>query len=164
MEKKISPKKLNQILKKYKGEEGVLIPILQETQAVYGYLPPSLLEYMSEELHISLSRIYGIVTFYTQFRLKPWGRNIIKVCHGTVCHVSGVEEISRALSDELKIEEGETTSDLKFTLMSVRCVGCCSLAPVMMINEKTYGRLTPQSARKVVKSDEWEGGSGKKSP
>ncbi len=97
------------------------------------------------------SQVYGVATFYTQFRLKPVGKHLMRVCHGTACHVSGAVKISQALEDELKVGDGETTEDGKFTLETVACLGCCSLAPVMMIDSETYGRLTPDSARKAAK-------------
>ena len=131
---------------------GSLIPVLQKTQEVLGYLSSGTLEGISKELDIPLSDIYGVVTFYSQFRLKPSGKNIIKVCHGTACHVGASEGISEALENELKISHGDTTPDGKFTLERVACLGCCSLAPCIMINNETYGRLTPDKARKIVRS------------
>jgi len=131
---------------------GSLIPVLQKTQDALGYLSSETLKGISGALGIPLSDIYGVVTFYSQFRLKPSGKNIIKVCHGTACHVGASEGISEALEDELKISHGDTTPDGKFTLERVACLGCCSLAPCIMINNETYGRLTPDKARKIIRS------------
>lgn len=131
---------------------GALIPILQRAQDAFGYLSPDTLRSISEELDYPLSDIYGVVTFYSQFRLSPRGKFIIKVCHGTACHVGGSESISEALEKELKIRHGETTPDMKFTLERVACLGCCSLAPCIMINDETYGRLSPEKAREVIRS------------
>jgi len=144
-------KEVDRIYKRYKDSKGPLIPVLQEIQAKYGYLPQNALERFSEVSGITPSEIYGVATFYSQFRLKPVGRNIIKVCFGTACHVSGAELIAEALSNELNIAIGETTGDNKFTLETVACLGCCSLAPVIMINDTAYGNLTPDKAVKVIR-------------
>jgi NADH-quinone oxidoreductase subunit E len=130
---------------------GALIPILQAVQARIGYLPAEVMERIGERTRVPAARVFGVASFYSQFRLKPVGKYIIKVCHGTACHVQGAVGISDALTGELKTKDGETTEDGRFTLASVACLGCCSLAPVMMIEENTYGRLTPDAARKVVR-------------
>ncbi len=130
---------------------GMLIPVLQKAQDAFGYLSADTLKGISSELDIPLSDIYGVVTFYAQFKLKPRGKHIIKVCHGTACHVGGSEGISEALEDELGVSHGDTTADRKFTLERVACLGCCSLAPCIMINNETYGRLTPEKASEIVK-------------
>ena len=144
-------KEVDRIYKRYKDSKGPLKPVLQEIQAKYGYLPQNALERFSEVSGITPSEIYGVATFYSQFRLKPVGRNIIKVCFGTACNVSGAELIAEALSNELNIAIGETTGDNKFTLETVACLGCCSLAPVIMINDTAYGNLTPDKAVKVIR-------------
>jgi len=131
---------------------GSLIPVLQRAQETLGYLSSDTLKDISNGLDVPLSDVYGVVTFYSQFRLKPSGKYIIKVCHGTACHVGASEGISEALEDELKVSHGDTTSDGKFTLERVACLGCCSLAPCIMINNETYGRLTPDKAREIVRS------------
>lgn len=154
MVQKINLKKINSIINKYENNPGALIPILQEIQATFGHVSEETIDYISEVTGLKLSQVYGVVTFYAQFRLEPYGKNVIKVCHGTACYVGGAAEISQSLSDELGVEEGETTKDKKFTLGSVACLGCCSLAPVMMINQKTYGRLSEKSAREVVREYE----------
>ncbi|MEA2106510.1 MAG: NADH-quinone oxidoreductase subunit NuoE [Bacteroidota bacterium] len=142
---------LDPLLEKYKNKKGSLIPILQGTQNIYGYLPKNAFLKIAEVTGIELSEMYGVATFYTQFRLNPVGKHIIKVCHGTACHVQNATAISEALEDALGIKDGETTDDNLFTLESVACLGCCSLAPVMMIDGETYGKLTGSHAVKIVK-------------
>ncbi|MDY6801841.1 MAG: NADH-quinone oxidoreductase subunit NuoE [Bacteroidota bacterium] len=142
---------LDPLLEKYKNKKGSLIPILQGTQNIYGYLPESAFLKIAEVTGIELSEMYGVATFYTQFRLNPVGKHIIKVCHGTACHVQNATVISEALEDALGIKDGETTDDNLFTLESVACLGCCSLAPVMMIGDETFGKLTGSQAVKIVK-------------
>lgn len=139
------------LIEKYKGKKGSLIPLLQGAQSIYGYIPTAAFEKISEETGISLSDMYGVATFYAQFRLKPAGKHIIKVCHGTACHVQNADAITDAIKEALGVNDGETTPDRLFTLESVACLGCCSLAPVMMIGEETYGKLTGASAVKVIK-------------
>lgn len=136
-------RRLRPILNKHGAERGAIIPMLQEAQERYGYLPEAVIERIAEAGGMSPSQVYGIVTFYTQFRLKPVGQYVIRVCHGTACHVNGAEHITETIANQLGIDVGDTTDDGKFTLQSVVCLGCCSLAPVMMINDQTYGRLTP---------------------
>jgi len=143
--------KINQVLAKYRGNKGALIPVLQEVQVALGFLSQDSLKAISQGLAIPLSQIYGVATFYTQFRLKPIGQHLVRVCHGTACHVGGAGKISVAIEAGLGVKDGETTSDGKFTLESVACLGCCSLAPVMMVDNDTFGRLTPESAIKAVK-------------
>ena len=153
----ISPRKeteasiLGAILTKYAGAAGAVIPILQEAQEALGCLRPETIETLALGLGIPASQIYGVVTFYAQFRLKPIGKHLCKVCHGTACHVSGATEVGEAICDQLRVEEGGTTADGRFTVQSVACLGCCSLAPVMMVDEETFGRLTPDRARKVLR-------------
>ena len=139
-------------LEKYKGKKGSLIPLLQGAQDIYGFIPETVFHRLSEVTGIPLSDLYGVATFYAQFRLKPVGRHIIKVCHGTACHVQNADEITDSLQESLKIKDGETTADRLFTLESVACLGCCSLAPVMMIGEQTYGKLTGNEAVRIVKN------------
>lgn len=142
---------LHDILESADGGNGSLISILQEAQNLYGYLPEPVIEEISKSTGVPLSRVFGVATFYSQFRLRKQGKTAVKVCHGTACHVSGARGITDAVSDELGVEEGETTVDRKFTLESVACLGCCGLAPVMTIGEKTYGALTPEKAREVMR-------------
>ena len=126
------------------------IKLLQELQSAYGYLPAEALQYVTEHTAISRRQIYGVATFYDQFRFTPIGRHLIRVCHGTACHVNGANRISRIVEEALQIKNKETTADGLFTLETVACLGCCSLAPVMMIDDTTYGRLTPDEVRKIL--------------
>lgn len=143
---------LDSLIAKYKGKKGNMIPLLQGTQDLYGYIPREAFEKLSADTGLPLSEMYGVATFYAQFRLKPVGRNIIKVCHGTACHVQNAKEITEALEETLGVKDGETTEDRFYTLESVACLGCCSLAPVMMIGDQTYGKLTGNEATKIVKN------------
>ncbi|WP_333871110.1 NADH-quinone oxidoreductase subunit NuoE [Desulforamulus putei] len=142
--------KLAQLLLKYKDTPGALIPVLQQAQEIFGYLSPELLKEISAGLKIPLSRTYGVATFYSQFHLKPRGRNIIKVCQGTACHVRGGSKVLEAIKSYVGVETGETSEDLRFTLETVACLGACGLAPVMMVNEETEGQLTPDKAVKKI--------------
>jgi NADH-quinone oxidoreductase subunit E len=134
-----------------KNQEGSLIPLLQSAQDSYGYIPEKAIHYISEVVGIPAAEIYGVITFYSQFRLKPLGKNLIRICEGTACHVNGGKSILGVLQDELNISVGETTDDGIFTLQSVACLGCCSLAPVIMINDQTHGNLTIDKIRKIIK-------------
>lgn len=142
--------KLDAILAKYQGVKGALIPVLQEAQDAYGYLSKEVIVRIGEKLSIPTSQIYGVATFYAQFHLNPRGKNIIRVCQGTACHVRGAKAILKALEDSLKISAGKTTPDLKFTLETVACIGACGLAPVMMVNDDTHGRLTPEIVPEII--------------
>lgn len=142
--------KLDEILAKYQGMKGALIPVLQESQDAYGYLSKEVIVRIGEKLSIPTSQIYGVTTFYSQFHLNPRGKNIIRVCQGTACHVRGAKAILKALEDSLKISAGKTTPDLKFTLETVACIGACGLAPVMMVNDDTHGRLTPEIVPEIL--------------
>ena len=140
-----------EVMKAYTGSESQLIPLLQKLQEAYGYLPRDVIERLSQRMGIFVSQIMGVVTFYSQFRLKPVGKNIVRVCFGTACHVIGAENVADAICRELNIDLGGTTEDKMFTVESVACLGCCSLAPVIMINDETHGRLTPDTARNAIK-------------
>ncbi|MGF7058222.1 NADH-quinone oxidoreductase subunit NuoE [Brassicibacter mesophilus] len=143
--------KLDATLEKYSGTQGSLISILQEAQEIYNYLPQEVLNYIAEKTGIKPAKVHGVATFYTQFRLHPIGKHLIMLCQGTACHVNGSKSIEEAICDELKISEGETTEDNLFTLNNVACLGCCSLSPVMMIDGETYGKLTPNKAREIIR-------------
>ncbi len=149
----VDPKtpELQQVLNKYRNQPGALIPVLQEAQEVFGYLHRPVLQEIADSLRLPLAQVYGVVPFYAQFHLRPRGRNVIRVCQGTACHVRGGAEVLDKVMETLGIKAGETTEDLKFTLESVACIGACGLAPVMTINDDTYGRLTPDSAREILK-------------
>lgn len=142
---------LDEVLAEYASVPGALITVLQKTQDIYGYLPQPALQRISEQMGIAPAKIMGVATFYTQFRLQPVGRYLIMLCQGTACHVNGSESISAIISEELGITDGETTEDGLFTLKHVACLGCCSLAPAMMINDDVYGNLTGDSVRKVLR-------------
>jgi NADH-quinone oxidoreductase subunit E len=144
--------RLDELISKYRNKKGNLIPLLQGTQNIFGYLPRAAFEKIANETGLELSDMYGVATFYAQFRLKPVGKIIIKVCHGTACHVQNANTISDSIEEALKIKDGETTEDGLFTLESVACLGCCSLAPVMMIGESTSGKLTGTEAVRIVKN------------
>ena len=137
---------------KYEGEPGSLIPLLQAAQRDYSYIPETAIHYISDIVGIPPAQIYGVITFYTQFRLKPLGKYLLRICNGTACHVNGSKLMGQVIEDELGIQAGQTTEDGLFTVQSVACLGCCSLAPVMMINEDTHGRLDPKKIRKILKS------------
>lgn len=139
------------MLWRHGGEPGMLIPLLQAAQDSYGYIPPLAIEQIAMATGIPASEVYGVITFYSQFRLQPLGRYVIRVCKGTACHVQDAEMIGRTLEEELGIREGETSEDGLFTFLTVACLGCCSLAPVVMIGEQAYGRLTPQALRSVLR-------------
>jgi NADH-quinone oxidoreductase subunit E len=129
-----------------------MIPLLQGTQETYGYIPRAAFEKLANETGLNLSEMYGVATFYAQFRLNPVGKHIIKVCHGTACHVQNANAITEAIQESLNVKDGETTKDNFFTLESVACLGCCSLAPVMMIGDETHGKLTGTEAVKIIKN------------
>lgn len=151
---------LGRILERYSDEKGALIPLLQDTQEAYGYLDEKVIRALAKGAGYQLSQVYGVATFYTQFRLEPIGEHLIRVCHGTACHVAGAELISEEISNFLKIKGGQTTPDMKFTLESVMCVGACSLSPIMIVDEDTYGKLKPANVRRVLKK--YRGESGEK--
>ncbi len=144
-------KPFNVDLWKYDGQEGALIPLLQSAQDTYGYISEKAIDYISHITGIPAADIYGVVTFYAQFRTKPLGKYVVKVCNGTACHVNGAKPIGDTITDELNIDYDETSDDGKFSLLSVACIGCCSLAPVILINDETYGRLTSPKLRKILR-------------
>lgn len=152
MEKqKIDLSLLDGVLNEYASVKGSLITILQNTQDIYGYLPKEAIELISEKTGIATSEIMGVGTFYTQFRFEPVGKYLIMLCQGTACHVNSSELILETIKDELGIDDGQTTADGLFSLKCVACLGCCSLSPVMMINDDTYGSLTPDKTKKILK-------------
>lgn len=144
-------KEISKIIEKYLGKKGAMIPLLQEVQELEGYLSKETMRYVSEKAELKLADIYGVATFYTMFRLKPQGKHIVRVCKGTACHVSGAHSIGVSVRNYLKLKGNEdTTDDGKFTVVEVACLGCCSLAPVVMIDEDTHGKLTPESVEKIL--------------
>ncbi len=139
-------------IEKYKSTRGNMIPLLQHTQEMYGYIPQEAFLKLEKETSLKLSDMYGVASFYAQFRLKPVGKHIIKVCHGTACHVQNATAVTEALEEELAVKDGETTPDNLFTLESVACLGCCSLAPVMMIGDETFAKLGGKQAKDVIRA------------
>ncbi len=150
-QQKVDLSSIDSLIEKYKNKKGNMIPILQGVQEIYGYIPKDAFLKVSKETQLELSDMYGVATFYAQFRLKPAGKHVVKVCHGTACHVQNAKELTVALQDSLKVSDGETTDDGLFTLESVACLGCCSLAPVLMIGDETYGKLNGDKAIKIVR-------------
>lgn len=142
---------VDEIIARYGSEKGALIPMLQEAQEAYGYLDESIMRELAKRAGYQLSQLYGVATFFSQFRLKPIGEHLIKVCHGTACHVSGAPLITDEIKNQLNIEEGETTPDGKFTLESVMCLGACSLAPILVVGDDTHGKLKPTGIKKILK-------------
>jgi len=142
---------VDEVLNRYKGHKGTLITVLQQVQAHKGYLEKEALERVARSMGVPTARIYGVVTFYAQFRLTPVGKHLIRVCHGTACHVQNADGLTEAVEGELGLKTGETTPDMLFTVESVACLGCCSLAPVIMVGEKVYGKLSTDKVRKVIK-------------
>ncbi len=138
------------VLEEYASVPGSLITILQHTQDIYGYLPKEAIQKISSATGIAEAEIMGVGTFYTQFRFEPVGKYLIMLCQGTACHVNSSELILQTIKDELGIDDGQTTKDGLFSLKCVACLGCCSLSPVMMINDDTYGSLTPDKTRKIL--------------
>ncbi len=142
---------LNPLIKKYKNKKGNLIPLLQGAQNLYGYIPTEVFEKFANETSLKINDMYGVATFYAQFRLKPVGKHIVRVCHGTACHVQNATKVTEDMINFLNVKDGETTDDRIFSLETVACLGCCSLAPVMMIGDETYGKLNGKKAVDVVK-------------
>ena len=138
------------VIHELRGEKGCLMPIMQKAQEIYGYLPIEVQKIISDETGLPLQKIYGVVTFYSQFNLSPKGRYQISVCLGTACYVKGSGDIFDKIKRTLNIESGECTPDGKFSLDACRCVGACGLAPVLMINEEVYGRLTADDVESVL--------------
>ena len=141
---------IDTILEKYLNVPDPALMILQNIQEILGYVGKEYLEYVSENSEHSLTKLYGVVTFYPHFRLQPPGEHIIKVCQGTACHVRGGEKIVSNLEEQLGIKPGETTEDGLFSLESVRCLGCCGLSPVIMIDDETYGRVKPARLGEIL--------------
>ena len=148
---KVDLRLLDDVLAKYADIKGSLITILQKTQEIYGYVPMDAVYHISERTGLTPAKILGVATFYSQFRFTAVGKYMIMVCKGTACYVNGAERIIDAISEELGIGNNETSADGLFSLSIVSCLGCCSLAPVMMINEDTYGSLTPDKVKKILR-------------
>lgn len=141
---------LDHTLKEYGNVAGSLITVLQKAQEIYGYLPREVIERIAGAMKLKPAKVYGVATFYTQFRFEAIGKYLIMLCKGTACHVNGADTIEEAVCEELGIPDGGTTEDGLFTLNNVACIGCCSLSPVMMINGETYGTLTREKVKEVL--------------
>jgi len=145
---------LNRILSNYDGDKSDLIPLLQDIQSEYGYLPEELMEEVARFTKVPKSEIYGVATFYTQFRFTPKGKKHIAVCTGTACHVTGAQQVIEGMERHLNIKEGETTSDGEYSLESVGCLGCCALAPAAMVNDEIKSKLSLRSIKKIFRGYE----------
>jgi len=144
--------KVDEVIARYKGKHGALIPVLKETQDICGYLPKKVQHRIAEGLRLPPSQVYGIVSFYAFFTTVPRGKYIIRVCLGTACYVRGARQILEQLQRELDVEVGGITRDRKFSLEAVRCLGACGLAPVMVIGHDTYGMVNPGKALEIVRA------------
>mgnify|MGYP003295501906 CR=1 FL=1 len=142
---------LEDVLAKYANVKGSLITILQKTQEIYGYIPIDAVYHIAERTGSTPAKVLGVATFYSQFRFQAVGKYLIMLCKGTACYVNGADRIAEAVKEELGIGDNQTTADGLFSLSLVSCLGCCSLAPVMMINEDTYGSLTPDKVKKILR-------------
>jgi NADH-quinone oxidoreductase subunit E len=147
----------DRIIDEYQGKPGVLIPVLQQVQVAYGYVPREAVDRIAERMNIFPVEIYGVLTFYTQFRLTPVGKHVIRVCQGTACHVMGGKEILDYLSAKLGINDGETTADGEFSLERVACLGCCGMAPVITIDDNFHGWVTVQGMDEILQKYREEG-------
>jgi NADH-quinone oxidoreductase subunit E len=152
MEVKELKGKVQEVLKKYQHDSSLLVDILQDIQAETGYLPKEVLQETAAGLDIPMSRVYSVATFFKAFSLKPRGRYLINVCMGTACHVRGAGKVVEKIEEELGIRRGETTSDLKFTLETVNCLGACALGPIVVVGEDYHGEMTPETVSSVLKN------------
>lgn len=143
-------KQIDSILSNFNQDRSNLIPILQQVQQEFGYLPEEAMQAIASFLHLSSSTVYSISTFYTHFKLAPSGRKLVRICQGTACHVRGGAHLLRDIERKLGIKTGETTADREYSLETVACVGACALAPVMIINDDVYGRMTNTEASKTL--------------
>ena len=142
---------LEPILLEYQEQKGAVIPILQRAQDLYGYLPEEVMVEIAKKSGISISQLYGVVTFYAQFNLEPRGRHIINICDGTACHVSGAPKLVQAVEDQFNLEAGGSDPDYQYTLEIVYCLGSCGLAPIALVNEQVVGNTTPDSLVEQIK-------------
>lgn len=142
--------KMVEIAKKYKNVKGGIMSALHEVQDTYGYISSTNQKYLSKELNVPMSEIYGIITFYSRFSLTPKGKYNIQVCMGTACYVKGAEQVLEAFKEKLGIKEGETTKDGKFSLEAVRCIGACGLAPAIVVNSEVYGKMTVKKVDEII--------------
>ena len=147
-EKKIE--ELKEVCKSFNNEKGELINILHKAQSLFGYLPAELQEVIARELKVSVAHVYGVVTFYSFFTMTPKGKHPISICLGTACFVRGADKVLEEFKKELQIQVGETTIDGKFSLSCLRCVGACGLAPVVMVGDKVFGRVSPEGVKEII--------------
>ena len=149
---------IDKVIKKYEGKPGEIISVLEDVQETQGYLPQAILEEISEKMHVPLSRLFSMATFYSAFSLKPRGKHTLYVCLGTACHVRGGARITKGLTKQLGVKPGDTTEDKNFTLETLRCIGCCSLAPVIKVdNDDVYGYNTVDKIRGIIDKYKEEG-------
>lgn len=142
--------KVDAIVERTGKTREMAIPVLQGVQEAFRYIPIEAIERIASTTEMTESQLFGITTFYAQFRLTPVGETVIKVCHGTACHVSGADGLTQSLEGRLGVKDGETTTDMKYTLSKVACVGCCSLAPVVMVGDRTYGSLDRKKVAEII--------------
>lgn len=145
-------RELRRFIRKHKDQPGAMMPVLQEAQGIYGYLPREVQEIIAEEMKVPLSEVFGVATFYSQFTLTPKGEHSISVCLGTACYVKGADKILAAIEEHLGIKAGECTPDGFYSIESCRCLGACGLAPVMTVDGEVYGKVTPESAVQIIDS------------
>lgn len=143
-------RRLLPIVDRYRGKKGITIPLLADLQKEMGYIAPEAVDYIAHELDIPAAEMFGVATFYAMFRLQPEGKHVIRLCRGTACHVQGSARIGEQIQRHLSISDGETTSDGLFTLHFVACLGACGLAPVMMVDTQTFGRLAPDMVKGIL--------------
>ena len=143
---------IQKIVGRYSGDQGMLIPMMQDLQSECGYLPPDQLKRLAARLDVPLSRVYAVATFYASFRLAPKGAHEVSLCTGTVCHLKGAPKVSEAIRREFQVEPGGTTPDRLFSFQAVNCVGACALAPVMVVDGKYYDGVTPESAVEILRN------------
>ena len=155
---KIDWKKLGTVIDKYRGRAWALIPLLQDIQDTFGFIPPESIESIAKAMNLFSSQVQGVITFYAGFSLEPKGKYVIRVCRGTACHVKGGRSILKSMKRELDLEEGQTSQDLKFTLETVACLGTCFLAPAIMINKTYFGKLSPPKVKTIL--DQCRDGKG----
>jgi NADH:ubiquinone oxidoreductase subunit E len=151
---KIDYEKLEPIIARHKGEKWGLIPLLQEVQEAFGFIPPEFIEPIAEGMNLFPSQVQGVVTFYSGFSMKPKGKYVLKVCRGTACHVKGSRSILKMMQKELDLKEGQTSADNQFTLETVACLGACFLAPTMLVNQTYFGKLAPAKVTSIL--DEYQ--------
>ncbi|MDD4081739.1 MAG: NADH-quinone oxidoreductase subunit NuoE [Eubacteriales bacterium] len=142
--------RLQKVIEDHKSQEGALMPVMQAAQEIFGCISQDVQEKIADGLGVTLSEVYGVATFYSQFALEPKGHNVISVCMGTACYVKGAQAVLDKFSEALGVKPGHTTEDGKFTLQATRCLGACGLAPVLMINEDVHGRVTPEEVHAIL--------------